>query len=86
MQFIIYSGTDTYKIVKALALVDSGAGGKFIDQAYVWKLGMKTQKLEQSLIAQNVDGTPNKEKLLPLLFLTLSLTEEPNEPDCLSLD
>ena len=26
---------DTNKTVEALALIDSGAGGKFIDQAYV---------------------------------------------------
>ena len=71
---------DTNKSVEALALINSGAGGKFIDQAYVRELGIKTQKLEQPLIAQNVDGTPNKkEKLLPLLFLTMSLAEEPSK-------
>ena len=63
---------DTNKIVKALALVDSGAGGKFIDQAYVWKLGMKTQKLEQSLITRNVDGTPNKKRKITS-FVILNL-------------
>ena len=48
------------KNVKTLALIDSGAGGKFIDQNYVRKLGVKVQKLEQPLIARNVDGTRNK--------------------------
>ena len=48
------------KNVKTLALIDSGAGGKFIDQNYVRKLGVKVQKLEQPLIARNVNGTRNK--------------------------
>ena len=42
---------DTNKSVETLALINSGAGGKFIDQAYVQKLGIKTQKLGQPLIA-----------------------------------
>ena len=63
---------DTNKIVKALALIDSGAGGKFIDQAYAQKLGIKTQKLEQPLIARNVDGMPNKKgKITSFVILNL---------------
>ena len=63
---------DTNKIVEALALIDSGAGGKFIDQAYVRKLRMKTQKLEQPLIAWNIDGTPNKKgKITSFVILNL---------------
>ena len=63
---------DTNKIVEALALIDSGAGGKFIDQAYVRKLGIETQKLEQPLIAQNVDGSPNKKgKITSFAILNL---------------
>ena len=63
---------DTNKTVEALALIDSGAGGKFIDQAYVQKLGIKSQKLEQPLIAWNVDGTPNKKGKITS-FVTLDL-------------
>ena len=63
---------DTNKIIKALALIDSGAGGKFIDQAYAQKLGIKTQKLEQPLIARNVDGMPNKKgKITSFVILNL---------------
>ena len=51
---------DTNQNVETLALIDSGAGGKFIDQNYTWKLGVKIQRLEQPLIARNVDGTKNK--------------------------
>ena len=64
---------DTNQIVETLALFDSGAGGKFIDQAYVWNLGIKAQKLEQPLIARNVDGMPKKS--LPLLFSTWLLNQ-----------
>ena len=51
---------NTNQNIETLALIDSGAGGKFINQNYVRKLGVKIQKLEQPLIAQNVDGTRNK--------------------------
>ena len=63
---------DTNKIVEALALIDSGAGGKFIDQAYVRKLRIKSQKLEQPLIAWNIGGTPNKKGKITS-FVTLNL-------------
>ena len=63
---------DTDKTVKTLALIDSGAGGRFIDQNYVWKLGIKTQELERPLTARNVDGTPNKKgKITSFVTLTL---------------
>ena len=79
--------SDTDKTVETLALIDSGAGGKFIDQNYVRKLGIRTQELERPLIARNVDGTPNKKgKLLLSLLLPWSSMEERNEPNCWSLD
>ena len=51
---------DTNQNIETLALIDSGAGGKFINQNYAWKLGVKIQKLEQPLIARNVDGMRKK--------------------------
>ena len=63
---------DTNKIVEILALIDSRAGGKFIDQNYIRKLGIKTQELEQPLIARNMDGTPNKKRKITS-FVTLTL-------------
>ena len=48
------------KTVETLGLVDSGAGGKFIDQNYVKKIGFKTHALETPIRAYNVDGTENK--------------------------
>ena len=53
------SGTEE-KNVETLGLIDSGAGGKFIDQNYAKKAGFRMHKLETPLRAYNVDGTPNK--------------------------
>ena len=46
--------------VETLGLIDSGAGGKFIDQDFTKKSGFKTLKLEEPLRVLNVDGTENK--------------------------
>ena len=46
--------------VETLALIDSGAGGTFIDQNYVRKIGYKLTELETPVKAYNVDGTENK--------------------------
>ena len=46
--------------VKTLGLIDSGAGGEFIDQNYARNSGFKIQKLEEPLKAMNVDGMENK--------------------------
>ena len=63
---------DDTKSVETLALIDSGAGGKFIDQTYVRKLGIEVQKLEQPLIARNVDGMQNKKgKITSFIVLNL---------------
>ena len=77
---------DTNQNVETLALIDSGAGGKFINQNYARKLGVKIQKLEKLLIARNVDGTRNKKELPPLLILISLSMEELNELGYLLLD
>ena len=46
--------------VETLGLIDSGAGGKFIDQNFAKKSGLDIQTLEEPLTARNVDGTENK--------------------------
>ena len=48
------------RTVETLGLIDSGAGGKFIDQNYVKKSGFETHALETPIRAYNVDGTENK--------------------------
>ena len=46
--------------VKTLGLLDSGAGGQFIDQNYARKAGFEIKKLDKPLHALNVDRTKNK--------------------------
>ena len=55
---------DADKTVETFALIDSGAGGKFIDQNYVRRLGIKTQELEQPLMW--TEHQTKREKLHPL--------------------
>ena len=49
-----------YESVKTLALIDSGARGKFINQKYAEQLGLPIQTLKRPIMARNVDGTLNK--------------------------
>ena len=46
--------------IKTLGLIDSGAGGKFINQNNAKRMGFNTHKLEKPSQAYNVDGTENK--------------------------
>lgn len=45
---------------KIHALVDTGAGGKFIDQGFAQRKGYLLKTLDKPLAVYNVDGTPNK--------------------------
>ena len=45
------------KIVETLSLLNSGAGGKFIDQNYAKALKLPLLNLEKPIPAINVDGT-----------------------------
>jgi predicted aspartyl protease len=47
--------------IETQPLVDSGAGGIFMDQNYARKHGFNLTKLEYPIAAQNVDGTENKQ-------------------------
>jgi hypothetical protein len=47
--------------IKTQPLVDSGAGGIFMDQNYAWKHGFNLTKLEYLIMARNMDGTENKQ-------------------------
>ena len=58
--------------VKTLRLIDSGAGGKFIDQNYAKRMGFKTHKLEKPLQAYNMDGTENKWGMI-IYYVNLNL-------------
>ena len=46
--------------VETPVLIDSGAGGTFIDQNYVRKVGYKLTELETPVKAYNMEGTENK--------------------------
>jgi len=67
------SGKTEKENVDTPGLLDSGAGGKFIDQNYARKSGFKIQRLEQPLKAFNVDGTENKRGTIKS-FVDLDLT------------
>ena len=49
------------KTVKTTTLLDTGAGGNFIDQNFVQNQKIKTKDLEHPIKIFNVDGTPNKQ-------------------------
>jgi hypothetical protein len=49
------------KIVEATTLLDTGAGGKFIDQNFVQNQKIETKELKYSIEVFNVDETPNKQ-------------------------
>ena len=48
------------KNVETLALIDSRAGGKFINQNFATKEKLEMKDLENPLVVYNVDGTLNK--------------------------
>ena len=48
------------KTIETKALLDTGAGGKFIDQNFIRNQKIKTKNLERSIKVFNMDGTPNK--------------------------
>ena len=45
------------KIIETKALLDTGAGGKFIDQNFIQQNKLETRKLEKPIVVYNVDGT-----------------------------
>ena len=55
------SGENTgQKTIETEALPDTGAGGKFINQNFVWNQKIKMKDLEHPIKVFDVDGTPNK--------------------------
>ena len=55
------SGESTdQKTVETKALLDTGAGGKFINQNFVRNQKIKMKNLQHPIEVFNVDGTPNK--------------------------
>jgi predicted aspartyl protease len=48
------------KIVKRTTLLDTGAGGKIINQNFVQNQKIETKELKYPIEVFNVDGTSNK--------------------------
>src|SRR5271170_2151043 len=51
---------DEEKIIKEKGLLDSGAGGEFINQNYARQKNLEIKTLPRPIAAFNVDGTKNK--------------------------
>ena len=63
--FIKISGESIdQKTVETKALLDTGAGGKFINQNFIRNQKIKTKNLEHPIEVFNVDGTPNKQEMI----------------------
>ena len=57
---ILINRNESKETVETLGLLDSGAGGQFINQNYARKAGFEIKKLDKPLRALNVDRTMNK--------------------------
>ena len=49
------------RIIETLALMDSGAGGIFIDRSFALSQGLTCSRLLSPIPVFNVDGTPNQQ-------------------------
>jgi Retroviral aspartyl protease len=61
------------EIVEATTLLDTGAGGKFINQNFVWNQKIETKELKYPTEVFNVDGTSNKQGTI-MKYTWLDLT------------
>jgi hypothetical protein len=52
------------KIIKTTTLLDTRAGGKFINQNFVRDQKIETKELKYPIEVFNVDGTPNKQGII----------------------
>ena len=61
------------KTIETTTLLDTGAGGRFIDQNFVQNQRIKTKDLEHPIELFNVDETPNKRGTI-MKYIQLNLT------------
>src|SRR5438132_12663605 len=52
------------QIIEPLALIDSGAQGEFVNKKWLYQHKLKPNPLKIPIKLFNVDGTPNKIKLI----------------------
>jgi Retroviral aspartyl protease len=65
------------KTIEATALLDTGAGGKFIDQNLVRNQKIETKELKYPIEVFNVDGTPNKQgTIMKYTWLDLTINRQ----------
>ena len=56
--------TTSGRTVETQALINSGAGGMFIDEDFVKHIGLPLKRLAKPIPVYNVDSTPNKEGII----------------------
>jgi hypothetical protein len=65
------------EIVETQALLDSGAGGEFMDHSFAQRHNLPLYKLPRKIITRNVDGTKNSQgKVTHETFLDLTVNGE----------
>lgn len=67
------------KTVETQALIDSGAGGQFIDKNFVLCHDIRTKPIKDPISVFNVDVTPNKNpQITRYADIAISTAGEPN--------
>ena len=67
----------TKEIAEIPALLDSGAGGTFINQNYTWKMNYELTEMEKPVKAYNIDRMENKKGTIKyFVFFEFSLKEK----------
>jgi hypothetical protein len=64
MEISIFINFENGRVVETKALIDSGAGGLFIDEDFAKSLHAPMQPLSRSIPVFNFDGTPNKREVI----------------------
>jgi Retroviral aspartyl protease len=65
------------KSIKTTTLLDTGAGGRFIDQNFIQNQKIETKELKYPIRVFNVDGTPNKQGIITkYTWLDLTINEQ----------
>ena len=55
---IAFRAQDTERITETNTLIDSGAGGNFLNKEFAERHGIQLRKLDRPTYPRNVDGTP----------------------------
>jgi gag-polyprotein putative aspartyl protease len=58
------AGSDRRKVIETEALLDSGAGGTFMNQDFAERNKLELLPIEQPILVKNVDGMPNNKGMI----------------------